>query len=109
MSPKLKKNAGGVVFPQYLSRSQLMRVCKCVQNEIYDGEEGQLRPGPGRRSGTESTGRLAGVPSSFNELEHLFPDFSLPPDLVPSFSSGQVQPAQGSGALQSEVLILTSP
>lgn len=56
------------------------------------------------RPDTETTGRLAEVPSSFNKPEHLFPHF-----VPPSFSSRQVQPAQGSRALHLELLILLSP
>lgn len=57
----------------------------------------------------QSTGRLAEVPSSFNEPEHLFSHFVTPSPLLVPLSSGQVQPAQGSGALSLGVLILLTP
>lgn len=69
----------------------------------WGGEEAAAWP-RGRTWDTETAGRLPEVPSSFNEPRHLFP-----PSTPPAFSSGQVQPAQGSGAVHLEMLILLSP
>lgn len=66
-------------------------------------------PGGGGLWDIEITGRLAEVPSSFNEPEHLFSHFVPPSLLLVPFSSEQVQPAQGSGAFQLWVLILLPP
>lgn len=69
-----------------------------------------MRPGQGEDLGQTVQDDWLRCQVALMSLSTSSPTVSLPPhSQSPSFSSGQVQPAQGSGALQLEVLILLPP